>query len=1003
MRGRVLLVVVLLLGLVQPVVGRPLTGRPAAASAAASEGVPRVAGPGRMETAVAVSTHLWETSTNAVVATAYNFPDALAAGPLAATLGAPILLTAKDAVPDFVLAELDRLGTTTVWVVGGPAAVSSAAEAQLAANGRTVHRLAGPDRFATAAAIATEVGPAATGEVLVALGQHADPARSSWADALAAGALAASPDRLPILLVGSGHVPGATVEALRTLGATKVLLIGGPGAVSEEVRSELERAGVTVRRLSGNSRYATSAAVTSEALRRRTGPVPVVYATGGAFPDGLAGAAAAARMGGVVLVIGSQDALQSPQANLLHDVFGDQLTSGIVVGGPGAVSEEAHQQLIAAIARGGLPTDPTQLLTMLWDGDLHTASLAVSQILALGGVATGTPNGVVNPAYEPAASWMVTPDEVAALAAEQRDTITAGRFTLDEWADTLYQLGVEFLDQPSVAMRDGLAAWASGGRTGVEEGTDDPTAWAGWWVYTLRRSQDPEFNADNPTATAPELVRLSDLEVSLLHAALDRILPGETTSGTARTASSRRASEGPDDMGCNMALAYWFGGNKIAGAGAAEVVKAGANKFSDRMLVRMVGSAATEAYKTAMERLDLVGKAAKVAMRYTSVTVSGTRLTDDRLHKPLAGTGERVFSRVRVAAGLTEQDYNDYVRVWGNAKVDQGKLNECMQLVGLPAIPTLGDLLGQMKEWRVEWGISHTTDGRQHTHISLDQNRFLNPGRLEMEMSPVNAYQTAATLVMDLKEEQTHTGVQKIEEVFVKGAVETDVPDPAGLVQSFLGATGTIADVLSGFIQNVWTADLYVRQGVEFHEDNCYQPASRSAMNSDVCADGRANGTITWTRTDAYSVQDLTVSVNLRFDWETWDQGGDWSFVDDGSVAFVDVSGQCAWSADNLTADNGLHVYLQWPGGQGYGNEPPVPDADEYWLSADASGGPCYGVSAACPTWSTVLRGDATGDGTSIVFDCAHESGSGDNWVRYEAIGTLDLSGTYPPMPHTNP
>ncbi len=50
-------------------------------------------------------------------------------------------------------AELDRLGARTVHLVGGPAAQSPAVEGALRARG-TVVRVAGTDRFATAAAAA---------------------------------------------------------------------------------------------------------------------------------------------------------------------------------------------------------------------------------------------------------------------------------------------------------------------------------------------------------------------------------------------------------------------------------------------------------------------------------------------------------------------------------------------------------------------------------------------------------------------------------------------------------------------------------------------------------------------------------------------------------------------------------------------------------------------------------------------------------------------------------
>ena len=51
---------------------------------------------------------------------------------------APLLLVKADSVPAEVLAEIDRLGATTAYVVGGEAVVTPAARAQLTAAGLTI-------------------------------------------------------------------------------------------------------------------------------------------------------------------------------------------------------------------------------------------------------------------------------------------------------------------------------------------------------------------------------------------------------------------------------------------------------------------------------------------------------------------------------------------------------------------------------------------------------------------------------------------------------------------------------------------------------------------------------------------------------------------------------------------------------------------------------------------------------------------------------------------------
>lgn len=89
-----------------------------------------------------------------------TFADALTTGPVASLTAAPILLVAPDTIPDETLVELARLRPQRIVVVGGPAAVSEGVAATLAQFTRprgNVTRIAGPNRFATAAALSGEL------------------------------------------------------------------------------------------------------------------------------------------------------------------------------------------------------------------------------------------------------------------------------------------------------------------------------------------------------------------------------------------------------------------------------------------------------------------------------------------------------------------------------------------------------------------------------------------------------------------------------------------------------------------------------------------------------------------------------------------------------------------------------------------------------------------------------------------------------------------------------
>jgi putative cell wall-binding protein len=95
----------------------------------------------------------------AILASGLNFPDALAAGPLAfrgagKSAPVPLLLTNQASVPAVTLAALTNLGISNVIVAGGTSAVSDAAVAQLTSAGYSVRRIAGANRQATATALA---------------------------------------------------------------------------------------------------------------------------------------------------------------------------------------------------------------------------------------------------------------------------------------------------------------------------------------------------------------------------------------------------------------------------------------------------------------------------------------------------------------------------------------------------------------------------------------------------------------------------------------------------------------------------------------------------------------------------------------------------------------------------------------------------------------------------------------------------------------------------------
>jgi subtilisin family serine protease/putative cell wall-binding protein len=204
-------------------------GVASALGAYTSGGVTRIGGADRYATAAAISAATFLPGVRQVyIATGANYPDALAAGAAAGRVGGPILLARAGGLPAETAAELARLRPAEIVVMGGPSVVSDAVLAQLGAFAPSVRRVAGADRFATAAALSQATAVAgATERVYIATG-------ASFPDGLSAGPVAGL-GNAPLLLVKHDSIPPSVVAELRRLNPSTVVIVGGPGVVSDGV------------------------------------------------------------------------------------------------------------------------------------------------------------------------------------------------------------------------------------------------------------------------------------------------------------------------------------------------------------------------------------------------------------------------------------------------------------------------------------------------------------------------------------------------------------------------------------------------------------------------------------------------------------------------------------------------------------------------------------------------------------------------------------------------
>jgi putative cell wall-binding protein len=186
----------------------------------------RVSGADRYASSAAVSSSTFPSAAVAYVAGAERFSDALAGAPVAHHERAPLLLVARSSVPGSVATELRRLHATRVVILGGTASVDASAESQLRSIVGDVVRVAGADRYETSVRAAQRAFPTSTIAYLAS--------GAGYADALAAGPAAALAPG-PILSVRANCVPKVVSDELFRLGATRIVLLGGMGALGTGV------------------------------------------------------------------------------------------------------------------------------------------------------------------------------------------------------------------------------------------------------------------------------------------------------------------------------------------------------------------------------------------------------------------------------------------------------------------------------------------------------------------------------------------------------------------------------------------------------------------------------------------------------------------------------------------------------------------------------------------------------------------------------------------------
>jgi len=200
-------------------------------------------------------------------------------------------------------------------------------------------QVSGETRYTTSVAISRDLYPNGfpadkyTKTVILATGQDA-------ADALSAGPLTAKFEGAPILLNNATYLLPEIQNEISRLGTRKVVILGGPQAISVDIENKISSMGIEVERIQGATRIETNNRITEQ-----LGSVNGVFvASARSYPDALAAAPiAAANNWGIVLT--ETGGLSESALNYMR---GKEI---VILGGDAVVPAKIENQILSQNSR----------------------------------------------------------------------------------------------------------------------------------------------------------------------------------------------------------------------------------------------------------------------------------------------------------------------------------------------------------------------------------------------------------------------------------------------------------------------------------------------------------------------------------------------------------------------------------------------------------------------------------------------------------------------------
>ena len=263
---------------------------PAGVSSANVENVSRIAGEDRIATSIEISKAMFNESDNVVLASGFNFADALSAGQLAAALNAPLILS-NDQLDSRTSDEIAKLKPKNMYIVGGENALGSNIEESVkyVVNDINIERLKGNDRYETSVKVMEKTKEFVDAEyLLIASGKN-------FPDALSATSFMADHKALMVLSDGNSYPKSDLQE----------IAIGGV--------NQLPLNGFTGERIAGNDRYQTALAIAKRSFENNEN---AILANSKVFADSLSAVSVAKNYKAPIILTDNENLTQSTKSYL---------------------------------------------------------------------------------------------------------------------------------------------------------------------------------------------------------------------------------------------------------------------------------------------------------------------------------------------------------------------------------------------------------------------------------------------------------------------------------------------------------------------------------------------------------------------------------------------------------------------------------------------------------------------------------------------------------------